>query len=193
MKNTVYKTANNPRMEVNPKEERSRMLLSGHKMQLAAIRMMDVRLVKEAGRLLLLNSAEKISPSRPVYMMETKKHWINTIESTIHAVLGPKAVDHSPLKVFSPVISQALAMRIKVWDEHKASVAQIKMEGIHPVPLAFPAASVKIPAPATLFAKLKMEVVTDALPPSALDLLAPPRLMSNTADEMEEVSDDLRL
>ena len=97
--------------------------------------------------------------------MDTKKHWINTMESTIHAVFGPKAFPHKPLKVFSPVISQALAMRMKVWDEQKANVVQIKMEGTHPVPLAFPAARVKIPAPATLLAKLKMEVVTEAFPP----------------------------
>ena len=84
--------------------------------------------------------------------METKKHCVKTMESTIHAVFLPKALAHRPLKVSSPVISQALPIKMNVWAEQKANATHVKMEGIHPVPLAFPAAKVKMPAPATLLA-----------------------------------------
>ena len=86
------------------------------------------------------------------------------MESTIQADLGEKAFDHNPLNVLSPVISQALPMRTKVCAEQNANVTQVRIEGTQPVPDAFPAANVKIPAPATLLAKLKTEVRMEALP-----------------------------
>ena len=45
---------------------------------------------------------------------------------------------------------------------------QIAIDGIHPLaPVAFPAARVKSPAPATLFARLNTDVAKDAVPPSS--------------------------
>ena len=66
MKNTVYNTANNPRMEVNPSEDKSRIKLSGQRRQVAAIRIIDVLLVNNEGILEDLSNAEKMSPSNPV-------------------------------------------------------------------------------------------------------------------------------
>jgi len=45
---------------------------------------------------------------------------------------------------------------------------QMAIDGIHPLaPVALPAARVKSPAPATLFARLKTDVAKDAVPPSS--------------------------
>ena len=66
MKKTVYNTANNPRMEVNPSEDKSRIKLSGQRRQVAAIRIIDVLLVNNEGILEDLSNAEKMSPSNPV-------------------------------------------------------------------------------------------------------------------------------
>ena len=96
--------------------------------------------------------------------MLTKKHCVNTMLSTIHAVLGPKASPHNALNVLCPVRSQAFPIKRKVWAEIKAKVTHVTILGIQPVPVALPAASVKIPAPATLLARLKTDVVMDALP-----------------------------
>ena len=91
--------------------------------------------------------------------METKKHCIKTIESTTQAVGFPKALAHNPLKVSSPVNSHDLPINPNVCAETNASIVQIIIDGIQPVfPLAFPAAKVRIPAPATLLDKLKIEV-----------------------------------
>jgi len=80
----------------------------------------------------------------------------------------------------------------KVWVLTAASARQMAIEGIHPVPLALPAARVRIPAPATLLARLKTVVATDA-PSSevatffdeargvALDLAPPPPRTENKA------------
>ena len=66
MKNTVYNTEVNPRMEVNPSEDKSRIKLSGQRRQVAAIRIIDVLLVNNEGILEDLSNAEKMSPSNPV-------------------------------------------------------------------------------------------------------------------------------
>mmetsp|Transcript_17227 Transcript_17227/g.39811 ORF Transcript_17227/g.39811 Transcript_17227/m.39811 type:complete len:214 (+) Transcript_17227:1267-1908(+) len=107
-------------------------------------------------------------------MTDTKKHWTKTIVSTIQAVSAapplslfvssppPKAYDHRSLKESRPVSSQDFATREKVWELTAASARQIAIEGIHPVPLALPAARVRIPAPATLLARLKTLVAIDA-------------------------------
>ena len=91
-------------------------------------------------------------------------------------------MDHT-LNVGSPVISQALPIRINVLALANANPMQIAIEGIHPVPpAAFPAAKVSNPAPATLFARLKTEVAKEAFPPFIFRsscLMDPPDISKN--------------
>mmetsp|Transcript_22779 Transcript_22779/g.34523 ORF Transcript_22779/g.34523 Transcript_22779/m.34523 type:complete len:93 (-) Transcript_22779:119-397(-) len=54
---------------------------------------------------------------------------------------------------------------MKVCADMNASVQQIAMDGIHPLPpAALPAARVSSPAPATLLARLNTDVAKDASP-----------------------------
>lgn len=92
--------------------------------------------------------------------------------------------DHSPLKSFSPVVSQAFPIMAKVYAEIAPKMVQSAMDGIHPVPLAFPAANVSIPAPATLFTRLNMEDAIVA--PVAAPSMSPPREESDDKKEEEE-------
>ena len=54
---------------------------------------------------------------------------------------------------------------MKVLQDANASAMQMAAAGIHPVPAAFPAARVSIPAPAMLFTRLKTLCVEDDDPP----------------------------
>jgi hypothetical protein len=70
-------------------------------------------------------------------------------------------------KFFSPVISQALPIKVNVCADNAAKEEAIRIAGIHPtLDDAFPAAKVNKPAPATLFTKLKTDAgIVDAPPP----------------------------
>ena len=87
------------------------------------------------------------------------------------------------LNVGSPVISQALPIKINVLALANANPTQMAIEGIHPVPpAAFPAAKVSNPAPATLFARLNTDDAKDAFPPFIFRspfLMAPPDMLKN--------------
>mmetsp|Transcript_1376 Transcript_1376/g.1481 ORF Transcript_1376/g.1481 Transcript_1376/m.1481 type:complete len:136 (+) Transcript_1376:599-1006(+) len=99
-------------------------------------------------------------------MVDERKHWQNTMESTMYAVEGENACAQSPLNVLSPVNSHAFPINVNVLPLINANPTQITILGTHPVaPLAFPAANVNNPAPATLFAKLNTLVANEASPP----------------------------
>lgn len=186
-KRTVYNTATRPKIDVNPSLFMSRIMLSGHRKNGAAIRITPVLDVTNAGSTvptddedISVSNLEKMSPNRPVYMILTRKHWQNTIESTIHAVFGSNASDHNPLNDRCPLRSHDLPINVNVCADIAARQVQTAILGTHPVPLrAFPAANVKIPAPATLLERLKMDVKIDALPLLlALDVVVDLRLVA---------------
>jgi len=98
-------------------------------------------------------------------MVDDRKHWMNTMESTMNAEDGENACAQSPLNVRSPVNSHAFPINVNVLALINANPTQITILGTHPVaPLAFPAAKVNNPAPATLFARLKTDVANEAFP-----------------------------
>jgi hypothetical protein len=70
------------------------------------------------------------------------------------------------LKSDSPVSSQAFPIMEKPCPLLTLKNAQISIAGIKPVPGAIPAAKVKIPAPATLFTRLKTDERIVAFPSS---------------------------
>ena len=67
MKNMVYRTAHNPKIEVNANADRSRIRFRGNKIVAHASKIMEEREVKLGGRNdTFFNNAEKISPSNPI-------------------------------------------------------------------------------------------------------------------------------
>lgn len=121
------------------------------------------------------------------------------IPSTIYVELGPIVLAQRPyamtcegdvytrqsftflyfartLKLDSPVNSQASPIKQKVCELIHPSSAQMRMEGMTPVPLDIPALRVKIPAPATVLTILKIPEPMD--PPSVDSFTAPPRALS---------------
>ena len=68
-----------------------------------------------------------------------------------------KAKFQSTLKSASLVSSHASPMIAKECPLSRPKTAHMSMAGIQPVPLAIPAAKVKMPAPATLLTRLKTD------------------------------------
>ena len=85
----------------------------------------------------------------------------------MYVVSSPMVTAHKPLKSSCCVSSHAAPINRKVCAEIAPSKAQIHIAGIQPVPPAIPEDSVRIPAPATLLIKLKMDAGIVALPPSS--------------------------
>jgi hypothetical protein len=97
-------------------------------------------------------------------MMAQATHMIAITASTMKDDFSPMVRFHNPLKSASPVNSHASPTIEKQCPLSPPSTEQITIAGIHPVPGAIPDDNVKIPAPATLFTKLKTDETVDALP-----------------------------
>eukprot|EP00617_Octactis_speculum_P011923 CAMPEP_0185791890 /NCGR_PEP_ID=MMETSP1174-20130828/158632_1 /TAXON_ID=35687 /ORGANISM="Dictyocha speculum, Strain CCMP1381" /LENGTH=145 /DNA_ID=CAMNT_0028486899 /DNA_START=1285 /DNA_END=1722 /DNA_ORIENTATION=+ len=113
------------------------------------------------------------SAMMPEYITHAERHMTDMAASIMKALSSPIVLHQSPRKSVTPRASQHVPTALKVYADTPPRTTPTIAAGPLPTPPAIPADRVSRPAPATLFTRLKTDVIGEAV--TTLESLPPPR------------------